>query len=246
MSREERATGVMDSEYATKREGNLPLVYRYRVRARFAASGFRSLRPSISSPSVLDLGAADGKTLLALRDLFDGQGKYTGVELSDELLAAVPELPSNVRIRQGDVMDLPSSVTEESYDLCVCLAVLEHLPEPEDCVREAFRVLDEDGVFVASSPTPFWDHLAGRFGLVDDEFHQQDVTLDTLETWAYDAGFNRVQKLPFMWIGTAVLPYLGIEPSPDRSLQIDAKVRGLDPTNLTFVNQGFIAQKTEE
>lgn len=246
MDQGERETGVMGAEYATERVDDLPLVYRYRVRARFASTNFRSLRPGVASPAVLDLGAADGKTLLELRSQFDGRGRYTGVELSDALLDSTPELPSNVDIVRGDVMDLPASIDEGAYDLCTCLAVLEHLPNPQSCVREAFRSLGEDGVFVASSPTPLWDHLAGRLGLVDDEFHQEEVTLEKLERWARDAGFEYVARKPFMWAGTAVLPYTGLSLSPGRSLAIDDAFRPFDPTNLSFVNQGLVARKSGE
>jgi SAM-dependent methyltransferase len=178
-----------------------------------------------------------------MREYLDGRGAFTGVEISEPLLEQVPDLPADTRVIPGDVMALPEQLDPESYDLCSSLAVLEHLPEPVACLEEAHRMLRPGGVFVASTPAPFWDRLAGTLGLVEDEYHQQEVTLSDMETWASEVGFETVETCPFMWCVTGFLPYLRVPISPSWSLRIDEVMRKIDPTDYSFVNQALVAQK---
>src|SRR5690606_26526665 len=98
--------GVMGADYAAGRLRARHLVYRYKVRAQVAVDALREAGDSASSPSVLDLGAAEGLTLLQMRELLGGGGRYVGVELSDALLGEAPALPANVELVKGDVMNL--------------------------------------------------------------------------------------------------------------------------------------------
>lgn len=234
----------MGADYARGRVERLYLNYRYRVRATVAIQGYQRHHPSPPSDvSVLELGAAEGKTLLHIRDLFNSRGRYVGVELSDELLGQAPELPSNVSLLKGDVMDLPEELKQGEFDLCTALAVLEHLPDPMACVREAYDALRPGGVFVATCPNPFWDHLAGMFGMVADEHHEVEVTGKYMVDLAREAGFEDAVFKPFMWVFTGVLPYAGVDLDPELSLKIDALVEASKLLDFSFVNQALVAVK---
>ena len=237
--------GVMDASYASARLQKRHLNYRLRVRAQVAVDAFRRFHPALDNPSVLELGAADGLTLLRLRELLGGTGDYLGVEYAEDLLDAAPALPDNVQMIQGDVMALPDSIGEEAYDLTTILAVLEHLTRPQDCVNEAFRVLKPGGIMVATCPNPFWDDVAGRFGMVADEYHEIEATPELLVELARNAGFTNVTYQPFMWVFTGVLPYLGFELTPELSLMIDNLIHNLKLADFSFVNQVVVAQKPE-
>jgi SAM-dependent methyltransferase len=233
----------MGADYARGREGSAPLGFRYRVRAGFAAAAFRGLAGTPGRVRVLDLGAADGRTLLHLRALLGGAGDFHGVELSAELLAAAPPLPPDTVLVPGDVTRLPSSLQPESYDLCTALAVLEHLADPAACVREAFRMLRPGGVFVATCPSPFWDRVAGTLRMVTDEFHEQAMTRRRMLAVTREAGFADVAFRRFMWAPAGLLPYLGVPLSPRLALRLDsalARVRLLAPG---FVNQAIAARR---
>lgn len=235
--------GVMDEGYAEGRIRKRHLRYRYQVRAQIAVDGFRKFFPYHRDVEVLELGAAEGLTLLEIRKLLGSHGRYVGVELSDGLRAAAPRLPANVRLCKGDVTRLPEELESGSYDLCTALAVLEHVPSPLACVQEAFRMLRPGGVFVATCPHPFWDQLAGRFGLVQDEHHETEVSSKMLADLAEQAGFARVEARPFMWVLTGVLPYLGWSLEPALSLRLDALVARVGVLDFSFVNQVLVAQK---
>lgn len=242
-STESSYRGVMDDSYNTGRQTKPHLAFRYRVRGQVAANGFRAYHPHVEAPRVLEMGAADGLTLLHIRELLGGRGEYVGVEYAESLLERAPVLPDNVDLMQGDVMHLPAEVPEDHFDLVSCLAVLEHLEDPQAAVDEAFRVLKPGGVFVATCPNPFWDDLAGKFGLVQDEYHEVEVTGDLLVTLCNTAGFQNAEFHPFMWVLTGVLPYLHVALDPALSLEIDDLVRKLGLLNFSFVNQAVVAQK---
>ena len=50
----------------------------------------------------------------------------------------------------ADVMHAP--ISGGSADIVICTEVLEHLPDPQACVEEAFRILRPSGVFIGSAP----------------------------------------------------------------------------------------------
>ena len=243
MSTATNPKGVMDGSYADARLSALHLMWRYRVRARFAAHAYRRAEGGGGSPRVLDLGAAEGATLLALRDLLGSRGEYHGVELAEDLLAKAPALPDRVRLFAGDVTALPSELPTQPYDLCTVLAVLEHLPEPLACLRQAHARLRPGGVLVASCPHPLWDEVAGALGMVADEHHESAMTRSKLESLARDAGFVDVRVHPFMWAPTGLLPYLRVDVDERLALRVDRWIGRLPMARHTFVNQGLVARK---
>lgn len=236
--------GVMTADYAEGRVGKPHLNYRYRVRARVAVDAFRRFHPHQRDVHALEMGAADGRTLLRIRELLGGEGEFTGIEFAQELLDSAPPLPENTRLIQGDVMDLPGELEEGTYDLVTILAVLEHLPDPAAAVGEAYRMLKPGGVLVATCPNPFWDDIAEVVGLASDH-HEVEVDEQVMTGLARDAGFSPIEYVPFMWVCTGALPYVGVSLNPRTSLQIDNLVRKFDWFDLSFVNQALIAQKPE-
>lgn len=236
--------GVMDREYAAGRRKAPHLKFRYKVRAQLAVDAYRERNgASQRAHAVLEMGAADGLTLLAIRELLGADGRYDGIELSDELLASVPSLPAGVTIHKGDVMALPPQIPAASYDLCTMLAVLEHLPDPTQALREGFRALKPGGVLVATAPNPLWDHIAGRLGMVAEEHHEQELDERALRRIVAEAGFVDVAFRRFMWAPVGVLPYLKLPVDPARSLKIDRLVSRLRVLDFGFVNQCIVAVK---
>jgi len=50
----------------------------------------------------------------------------------------------------GDVRQMPCK--DSAVDLVVCSAVLEHLPQPQECVNEVFRAVRNNGTIVLTAP----------------------------------------------------------------------------------------------
>lgn len=236
--------GVMEARYAQERKERPELVYRFRVRGQLSVDAFRRLRPDLRCPRVLDLGAAEGLTLLHMHTLIGG-GEFWGLEYSETLVKYAPPLPEGVRLLRGDVCALPLEVARSYFDLVTCLAVLEHLERPERAVAEAFSALQPGGVFIASCPSPFWDRLAGSLGLVRGDHHSHRFGGRALRDICLRVGFRRVSYARFMFALTGVLPYVGLGLDPGLSLRIDAKLGDYHVLWPFFVNQAIVAEKQE-
>lgn len=85
-----------------------------------------------------------------------------------------------------DASDLPFD--DGQFDLVICVAVLEHVLEPQRCVNEMHRVLGEDGIVYATTPFMQQVHMgeydftrftrSGHRWLFRD-FHEMDSGLAT-------------------------------------------------------------------
>jgi SAM-dependent methyltransferase len=233
----------MHASYAAGRRKAPHLNWRYRYRAFTTVEVYRGIGSPRPASRVLDLGAAEGLTLLEIRRLLGERGTFDGVELSDSLLEQAANLPADTRLVRGDVMQLPAGLEPESYDLVVALAVLEHLPDPLACVREAARMLRRGGVFVASCPNPVWDKVAGALGLVHDEYHEQLMTAGRMVDLCGKAGLESITYRPFMWAPVATLPYLRVPVRMSAAASVDRLMRALRIFGFTFVNQLVAARR---
>lgn len=234
--------GVMDKQFARDRLRMPHVIYRFKTRARALVKTAARHLDANASVTVLDFGAADGRTLLELHKSFP-MWQYFGVEYSKELLQAAPELPTNIALTQGDVMCLPDSVTDRRYDLVSALALLEHLPDPGKALREAARVLRSGGIFVATCPCPYWDKLAERFGLIRGGFHETDMDETQLRKVVTGAGLEVVSFERFVWAPVGVLPNLKIPVAAGLSDWVDRLIRPIRVFDGLFVNQCIVGRK---
>jgi 2-polyprenyl-3-methyl-5-hydroxy-6-metoxy-1,4-benzoquinol methylase len=236
-------SGIMDGEYARARRRSRVLQYRYRTRAWIAYQATLRHLPQRDRYQVLDLGAAEGKTLLELRRLLGGRGRFVGIEASEELINSAAALPPDTLLLQGDVHEPPPSVEDESFDLVLALAVLEHVKSPERVAEMVRRKLKPNGVFVATCPHPVWDDVAGRLALLPKETHLHEMTRERLE--AVGRMIGQVEYEPFMLAFTGALPYIGIPMSAQTSTTLDRWVARLPVPFVRhlFVNQVVVATK---
>jgi len=128
---------------------------------------YERLLASLVTPdsSCLDVGCGDG-----LRSgvwLNQHAGTYVGVDISSRAVeAARNKLNIDARVI-SDATSLPFE--DETFDLIVCIEVLEHLFEPQLAATEMRRVLRPGGILVVQVPNVVhWWHravfaLKGRF-----------------------------------------------------------------------------------
>ena len=107
----------------------------------------------LAPASVLDAGCGEGETLERLGGLLTGT--VTGVDLNpDSVEFAARRIPSGT-FQVGDLTDLPFE--DDSFDLVLCLEVLEHIPDPAPALAELSRVCRRD--IVLSVPSEPWFRL---------------------------------------------------------------------------------------
>jgi ubiquinone/menaquinone biosynthesis C-methylase UbiE len=96
---------------------------------------------------VADLGCGSGVfTNLLHRAGYDS----TGVDISPKLIALGQAKYPQLRLMEGDVEHLP--FPSNSLDGVLLSGVVHHLPDPQKCAAEVFRVLRPGGRFVAFDP----------------------------------------------------------------------------------------------
>lgn len=103
---------------------------------------------------ILDVGCGEGFTMRELREDNNLQAAMIGVDLSLDALAwnRAHEM-SRSPLGVADVHHLPFS--DDSFDLVICLEVLEHLPDSALGLRELLRIA-RDCVLVSVPHEPFF------------------------------------------------------------------------------------------
>jgi SAM-dependent methyltransferase len=98
---------------------------------------------------ILDAGCGSGRNMVELA----GYGEVTGIELSDIAIDAARARGVG-EVVAGSVMDMPFA--DGSFDLAVCLDVIEHLEDDRRALRELRRVLAPDGALLVTVPAYQW------------------------------------------------------------------------------------------
>jgi ubiquinone/menaquinone biosynthesis C-methylase UbiE len=73
--------------------------------------------------------------------------------LGEKLLAQVEKKCNSKRV-VGSILEMP--FPDAHFDIVVSSEVIEHTPNPEQAIKEIYRVLKPGGVMVLSTPNRFW------------------------------------------------------------------------------------------
>jgi SAM-dependent methyltransferase len=101
---------------------------------------------------MLEVGCGEGFVIELLSTRVPG-ARVDGVELDTAALARGRTRCPAASLLQADAYDLP--FLSRSYDLVVCLEVLEHLPDPQRALREIRRV-SRGGCLLSVPHEPFF------------------------------------------------------------------------------------------
>jgi SAM-dependent methyltransferase len=103
--------------------------------------------------SILDAGCGEGETLARLGSSLPPRS--VAIDLSEEAVAFTAQRLPRVEVQRQSIDDLP--FPDASFDLAICLEVLEHLPDPSAGLNELARVAADD--VVISVPHEPWFRL---------------------------------------------------------------------------------------
>jgi SAM-dependent methyltransferase len=121
----------------------------------------------------------------------------------------------NLPIRPGTVFE--QNYPSASYDVVTLWDVLEHTPDPKHEVREAHRLLKDDGLLVINYPDigSWVARLMGRSWVFLLDVHLYYFTRTTIRALLGDTGFDIVrirphfQRLALSYVLQRATPYVG-------------------------------------
>lgn len=123
----------------------------------------------------LDIGCGDGSRSI----LFDEFGrKISGVDRINWLKQS---LKNRINFRQEDFMKSNLSYESESFDIILLSDVIEHLADPRKVLKESYRILQKDGMFIISTPNRnrLFSFFLLFFGLRKFPHYPNKTTVDT-------------------------------------------------------------------
>lgn len=194
MLKEPEREGTLGEDYAGARVSKRPLRYRLNRRTAEVICAIAEFAPP-PIERILDLGTADGRMLHSIRKRFPG-ARCVGLELSPGLLRILKAHFASLQVIQADIHDLAFSAGQ--FDVVVLAAVIEHVRDPGQVVREVSRVLKKGGILVLTSPDPFWERLATRLGHLKKGQHQQVMKGTQLGELMERQGLSVIKSEKFM------------------------------------------------
>lgn len=153
-----------------------------------------------AAPEVLEVGCGGGGTLAWLKHS-GVANRVSGIEINPEAAAIAQDRID--ALFQGDADAQLDLLTPDSFDLILCLDVLEHLVDPWQTIQRIHRLLKPGGKLIVSLPNirhysvllPLLLH--GEFQYTEagimDRTHLRFFTRKTAMALLDDAGFGGLQ-----------------------------------------------------
>jgi SAM-dependent methyltransferase len=166
--------------------------------SRYAALTYGAFLPRIARllpdrDGALDVGTGDGAFLRELLDA--GFRNVVGVEPSAAPIAAADPSVREL-IRHG--LFRPEDFASQQFRLVTCFQTMEHVFDPLQVCRDAFRVMKSGGAFfvVCHNRRAVLARLLGRRSPIYDIEHLQLFSPPSLRTLLERAGFGRIEIHP--------------------------------------------------
>jgi SAM-dependent methyltransferase len=169
------------------------LVYRTlrgKVRKQFILKHLNSF-----SGLLLDIGCNRGAYISDYKN-----GAAIGLDISFPVLNRARQRLGNILL-QGDAQN--PALKSEKIDIVLCSEVLEHVPDPEKVIAEAYRVLKTGGILFLTTPNysgekPTWVKIGemseyGVAGVKDEYYFHTAFKPAELKDMAAKAGFAKIQ-----------------------------------------------------
>lgn len=218
--------GILDREYAIARRKKRSHIYRLRRRTCEVLKNIREFHPEIPN-TIIDIGAADGLMLNSLKETFP-HAVCSGIEYAEELIQCNKN--NSIFLLQGDAQSLP--IHNNTADVVIATAIIEHVPDPGKLLDEAFRILTDNGIFILTTPHPFWEKVATAIGHLKKEEHHTCITLKTLKQLLCESGFVIEKAEQFM-----------LSPIGMPLEMVFEKIFKLWRLNFLFMNQIIVGKK---
>jgi len=114
---------------------------------------------NLKGKNVLEIGCGGAQCGIAMAKK---GAKVTGIDISNKQLKFAKNLADinkvNVTFYQGDIVSL-KQIKSNTQDIVFTAWALHYVDNLEKCFKEVYRVLKKGGIFVLSTPHPFYDTI---------------------------------------------------------------------------------------
>jgi len=222
----ERPYGVLDAEYYEDRRKNRAVKYRLMRRTKEVLNGIKKYKGD-TVRSLLDIGTADARMLDTLKNKLHIP---TAIGLDYSAVLLHKNLNKSLHLLQADASRLPFK--DNLFDVLVATAVIEHVPDPRQMMGECYRVLNDGGICILSTPDPYFEHIATKIGHIKNDIHNETFSLPDLKDLAETENFFILHAAKFM-VSPIGFPF-------EEHIEKIMKTVGLD---FLLLNQLLIGQK---
>jgi ubiquinone/menaquinone biosynthesis C-methylase UbiE len=139
------------------------------------------------SPGARVLDVAGGAGTFASQIVRATEVEVVGLDISESMVAQRREDPLLTSNVVGDMEALPFA--DASFDAAMFVACLHHVPDPVPALREAHRVLHEDGMLFVFEPSSLRARKAGTLP-IEGELHEFRLSGARLAERIEAAGFE--------------------------------------------------------
>lgn len=143
---------------------------------------------------ICDCGIGTAAFSLAFTQAIAPKAQITGVDISPQMLRIAHQKLSQANVShqicQSDLRRLPFA--DESFDVVISAHVLEHLPNPEQGLKEIVRVLHPEAPLILAVTQP---KLLGR--LIQWHWGNRCFSQTELSELMSEAGLTNLQFFPF-------------------------------------------------
>jgi methionine biosynthesis protein MetW len=102
---------------------------------------------------IIDLGCGDGSTVREVANALGAVEVY-GVDVNEEVLKKAED--RGVKVIKTDLNYDILPFENEFFDIILMEEVIEHLINPDNAFKEAYRILKNGGLFIVSTPNLAW------------------------------------------------------------------------------------------
>jgi len=158
----------------------------------------KKILKSLHFENCLDLGCASGYMISEIAKNYPGK-RFVGVDVYGKAINFAKKTYPNIKFIRADILYLP--LEDKSFDLIISYETIEHVLDPTKFLKEAKRVLKDDGIFVLAMDSgnwmfkviwAIWEKTAGK---VWGDAHLHPINHSYLEKLVLQSGFNVKSKI---------------------------------------------------